>query len=105
VSFSLSGQPPFEISYTWLGKDYKVTEKTNQFKRLTSRHGEFVINGISDSAMRNGKCRASKEIKKTIRPYPTVEIARGKTLVSDIHEGGEVEILFSFTGTPPFEFT
>lgn len=105
VSFSLSGQPPFEVSYTFAGKEKTVTEKTNEFKRLTDRPGEFVVTGISDSAMRNGKCRARKEIKKTIRPYPTVEIGRGETLISDIHEGGEVEILFSFTGTPPFEFT
>ncbi|KEF62094.1 uncharacterized protein A1O9_00066 [Exophiala aquamarina CBS 119918] len=105
VSFSLSGQPPFEVSYTFNGKVKTVTESTNEFKRLTDRPGEFVITGISDSVMRNGKCRARKEIKKMIRPYPTVELGRGKTLISDIHEGGEVEILFSFTGTPPFEFT
>jgi nucleoporin POM152 len=36
---------------------------------------------------------------------PTVKISKGKTSVVDIHEGGDVEILFEFTGTPPFEFT
>jgi nucleoporin POM152 len=105
VSFSLSGQPPFEVFYTFEGRERKATQKTNEFKRLTDLPGEFVITGISDSAMGKGKCRARKEIKKVIRPFPTVEIGRGKTLISDIHEGGEVEILFSFTGTPPFEFT
>lgn len=105
VSFSLSGQTPFQVFYTFGGQERKAKERSSEFKRLTDRPGEFVVTGISDNAMVDGKCHARKEIKKTIRPYPTVEIGRGKTLVSDIQEGGEVEILFTFSGTPPFEFT
>lgn len=105
VSFSLSGQPPFDVFYNFQGRERKARVSNNEFKRLAESPGEFVITGLSDSAMGNGKCRARKDIKKNIHPYPTVEMGRGKTLVSDIHEGGEVDILFSFTGTPPFEFT
>ncbi|KAK5049321.1 hypothetical protein LTR84_004250 [Exophiala bonariae] len=105
VSFSLSGQSPFEVFYNFGGQERKAKENSHEFKRLTDRPGEFVVTGISDSAMGSGKCRARKEIKKTIRPYPTVKLAQGKSLTSDIHEGGEVEIHFSFSGTPPFEFT
>lgn len=105
VSFSLSGQAPFEVFYNFGGQERKAKENSHEFKRLTDRPGEFIVTGISDSAMGSGKCRARKEIKKSIRPYPTARIARGKTVTSDIHEGGEVEMHFSFTGTPPFEFT
>ncbi|KAK5263785.1 hypothetical protein LTR99_010870 [Exophiala xenobiotica] len=105
VSFSLSGQPPFDVFYTFQGRERKARVSGNEFRRLAESPGEFVITGVSDSAMGNGKCRARKDIKKIIHPYPTVEMGRGKTLVSDIHEGGEVDISFSFTGTPPFEFT
>jgi nucleoporin POM152 len=58
---------------------------------------------LSDNA--SGKCKAEKNITKIIHPMPTVKISKGKTSVVDIHEGGDVEILFEFTGTPPFEFT
>ncbi|KAJ9644837.1 hypothetical protein H2204_001299 [Knufia peltigerae] len=105
VSFSLSGQPPFDVYYTFQGRERKAHVTGNEFRRLAESPGDFVITGVSDNAMGNGKCRARKEIKKVIHPYPTVEMGRGKTLVSDIHEGGEVDISFSFTGTPPFEFT
>jgi len=105
VSFSLSGQPPFDVFYNFQGRERKARATSNEFKRLAESPAEFVITGLSDSAMGNSKCRARKDLKKTIHPYPTVEMGRGKTLVSDIHEGGEVDILFTFTGTPPFEFT
>ncbi|KLU92582.1 hypothetical protein MAPG_11527 [Magnaporthiopsis poae ATCC 64411] len=36
---------------------------------------------------------------------PSVRISRGRNVRVDIHEGGEVDILFEFGGTPPFEFT
>ena len=36
---------------------------------------------------------------------PAVKISKGQNARVDIHEGGEVEILFEFWGTPPFEFT
>lgn len=106
VSFSLSGQAPFDIFYTFQGRERKARVSSGtEFRRLAESPGEFVITGISDSAMGNSKCRARKDIRKFIHAYPTVEIGRGKTVVSDIHEGGEVDIEFRFTGTPPFEFT
>lgn len=105
VSFSLAGQPPFEVLYTFQNRERRAKVTTNEFKRIAEYAGDFVITGVSDSAMGDRKCRATKEIRKTIHPYPSVMISRGKTLVSDIHEGGEVEMLFEFTGTPPFEFT
>ena len=105
VSFSLSGQAPFVVEYNFQNRNRKATAKTSEFKRIAELPGDFIITGLSDSAMGDKKCRSSKEIRKTIHPYPSVMISRGKTLISDIHQGGEVEIHFEFTGTPPFEFT
>ena len=105
ASFSLSGQAPFDIFYSFQNRERKAKISTNEFRRIAESPGQFVITGISDSVMGSGKCKARKELKKTINPYPSVEIGRGKTLISDIHEGGEVDIVFDFTGTPPFEFT
>ncbi|KPI44533.1 Nucleoporin [Cyphellophora attinorum] len=111
VSFSLSGQAPFEVFYNFNKKERKAKISSgSEFRRIAESPGEFTITGVSDSAMGRGSspgksCRARKDITKFIHPYPSVKISHGRTLVSDIHEGGEVEILFEFTGTPPFEFT
>jgi len=105
VTFSLSGQAPFEVFYNFQNRERRARVTSNEFRRIAESPGEFIITAVSDSAMGNGKCRARKEIKKSIHPFPSVKISQGKTQVSDIHEGGEVEILFEFTGTPPFEFT
>lgn len=105
VSFSLSGQAPFEVFYNFQNRERKAKVTGSEFRRIAESPGEFTVTGISDSAMGSGKCRARKDITKFIHPYPSVKISHGRTLVSDIHEGGEVEIHFEFTGTPPFEFT
>ncbi|KAJ9611604.1 hypothetical protein H2200_004788 [Cladophialophora chaetospira] len=105
VSFSLSGQAPFDVFYSFQSKERKARVSATEFRRLAESPGEFVITGVSDSAMGNNKCRARKDIRKQIHAFPSVEIAQGRTVVSDIHEGGEVDIEFRFTGVPPFEFT
>jgi nucleoporin POM152 len=103
VSYSLSGQPPFEVFYRFQGKERKASSSATTFRRIAEQPGEFTITAVSDNA--SGKCKASKEITKIIHPMPSVKISKGKTAIADIHEGGEVEIHFEFTGTPPFEFT
>jgi nucleoporin POM152 len=103
VSYSLSGQPPFDVFYKFQGKDRKASSSGTTFRRIAEQPGDFTITAISDNA--SGKCKASKAITKIIHPMPSVKISKGKTAIADIHEGGEVEILFEFTGTPPFEFT
>lgn len=105
VSFSLSGQAPFDVFYTFQSRERKARVSGTEFRRLAESPGEFTITGVSDAAMGSGKCRARKDIRKHIHPFPSVEIGQGRTVVSDIHEGGEVDIEFRFTGTPPFEFT
>ena len=106
ISFSLSGQPPFEIFYKFQGHDRKATvsSTTNPiFRRIAEQPGDFTISALSDNA--SGKCRAEQYLTKRIHPMPTVKISKGRTSIIDIHEGGEAELLFEFTGTPPFEFT
>lgn len=107
VAFSLSGQAPFDIFYNFQKKDRKAHEKSHEFRRISDHPGEFIVTGIQDSLAvgSGGKCRAKQEIRKMIHPYPTVRISHGKTLTTDIHEGNDVEIVFEFTGTPPFDFT
>ncbi|KAE8414691.1 nuclear envelope pore membrane protein [Aspergillus pseudocaelatus] len=103
LSFSLSGHAPFEVFYTFDGVARKATSRTTNFRRIAERPGVFTITALSDGA--SGKCKAHKNVTKTIHEMPSVRISRGQTSVVDIHEGGEAELQFEFWGTPPFEFT
>lgn len=102
IQYTLVGTPPFEVWYNFDGTQRRAKSPTTNFKRLAEAPGEFTITGISDKA---SECQAAVNISKTIHPFPSVRISKGKTVQSDIHEGSEVEISFDFTGTPPFEFT
>ncbi|EQL28530.1 hypothetical protein, variant [Blastomyces dermatitidis ATCC 26199] len=103
LSFSLSGHAPFEVYYTFNGVERKATVPNTSFRRIAEKPGEFVITAVSDGA--SGKCKAYKNITKTIHEMPSVRVSRGSVSVVEIHEGGEAEMVFEFWGTPPFEFT
>ncbi|KAF7590173.1 hypothetical protein BBP40_003194 [Aspergillus hancockii] len=103
LSFSLSGHAPFDVFYSFNGAARKATSRATNFRRIAERPGVFTITAVSDGA--SGKCKAHKNITKTIHEMPSVQISRGQTSVVDIHEGGEAELHFEFWGAPPFEFT
>ncbi|KAI0844875.1 hypothetical protein F5Y00DRAFT_185177 [Daldinia vernicosa] len=102
IAYTLSGTPPFEVHYEFSGKQMKAKSQTTSFRRIAESPGDFTINSISD---KGSECRAAVNITKTIHPMPSVRISKGRVIQVDIHEGSEVEILFEFWGTPPFEFT
>lgn len=102
LSYTLSGTPPFEVHYTFEGTKRKAKSATTNFRRVAEQAGEFRIEGVSDRA---SECRAAVDLVKHIHPMPAVQISKGKSVQVDIHEGSEVDILFEFWGTPPFEFT
>jgi len=101
IGFTLSGTPPFDISYEFNGR-WNAKSQTTNFRRVAEKPGVFTINSVSDKA---SECRAAVSIPKTIHPLPSVRISQGRQSRVDIHEGGEVDIQFEFWGTPPFEFT
>lgn len=101
-SFRLSGSPPFTIYYTFASRDRKAVIYDTTFSRWAEGAGNFTITAISDSA---SDCRAPVSVTKTIHAVPQAHIARGKQEVTDIHEGGTAELVFTLEGEPPFEFT
>ncbi|KAI1135456.1 hypothetical protein F5Y05DRAFT_171852 [Hypoxylon sp. FL0543] len=102
IAYTLSGTPPFEVHYNFAGKQMKAKSQTTNFRRIAESPGDFTITSISD---KGSECRAAVNLSKTIHPMPSVKISKGRVIQVDIHEGSEVEILFEFWGTPPFEFT
>lgn len=103
ISYTLSGTPPFNVFYTFENAERKATATTTNFRRIAEKPGNFTITAISDGA--SGTCKARTNITKVIHEMPSAKISKGKTAVVDLHEGGEIQILFEFGGTPPFEFT
>ena len=101
IAYTLSGTPPFDITYDFNGR-WNAKSQTTNFRRIAEKPGEFTIISISDKA---SECRAAVDIPKTIHPLPSVQISKGRNSRVDIHEGNEVDIHFDFWGTPPFEFT
>ncbi|KAI0969145.1 hypothetical protein F4678DRAFT_441103 [Xylaria arbuscula] len=102
IGYTLSGAPPFEINYQFGGKNMKAKAQTTSFRRVAESPGGFKITSVRDRA---SECRATVDLTRTIHPMPAVRISKGRVVQVDIHEGSEVEILFDFEGTPPFEFT
>ena len=104
IAFTLSGTPPFSVFYQFEGKERKASVPNTDFRRIAEKPGIFFITAISDQRSTDD-CKARMELAKTIHEMPSVRISKGRTSTIDIHEGGEAEILFEFSGTPPFHFT
>ncbi|KAI0893186.1 hypothetical protein F4806DRAFT_212558 [Annulohypoxylon nitens] len=102
IAYTLSGTPPFEVQYEFAGKQMKAKSQTTNFRRIAESPGDFTITSVSD---KGSECRKAVRLSKAIHPMPSVRISKGRVIQVDIHEGSEVEILFEFWGTPPFEFT
>ncbi|KAI9680778.1 MAG: hypothetical protein M1817_004218 [Caeruleum heppii] len=102
IAYTLSGTPPFQVSYTFEGIARRATSTTTSFRRIAEKPGNFTITGITDGA---SDCNAHAEITRIIHEMPSVKLSKGKETVVDIHEGGTAELLFEFGGTPPFEYT
>ncbi|CAN6663552.1 nucleoporin Pom152p [Trichomonascus vanleenenianus] len=102
ISFALTGLPPFEITYEFNGKKQKAST-SSPFSRLASQPGNLTLISLSDSASSCAKDLKRKQLR--IHPVPSVQVSEGISVVQDIHEGDQAELIFTFTGTPPFSFT
>jgi nucleoporin POM152 len=102
LSYALGGQVPFTVYYDFNTSPRKASNAGTTFRRLAELPGNFTITGLRDSA---SECLASLSLTKYIHPIPSVRLSGGQVTEIDIHEGGGTDLDFSFTGTPPFEFT
>ncbi|KAI1003702.1 Nucleoporin [Podosphaera aphanis] len=102
IAYTLSGVAPFEIFYDFEGIQKRAKSTSTTFKRFAEKPGIFTINAVSDKA---SECKAKTNLVKVIHAMPSVRISKGRQIEVDIHEGAEAEILFEFSGTPPFQFT
>ncbi|CDK26506.1 unnamed protein product [Kuraishia capsulata CBS 1993] len=116
VTYLLSGIPPFTVYYQFNEVRQKVELESNFFKRRAAQPGDLTILAVGDSSANclvNFTLPESDPLVLTSRPdlrariydIPSVEISHGDYIEEDIHEGEVVEIVFTFTGHPPFTLT
>ncbi|ANB14219.1 Pom152p [Sugiyamaella lignohabitans] len=103
IGFALDGVPPFDVVYEFNGKRQHAITRTSPFSRLASTDGNLTFISLSDSVS-NCEGRLDHMSPIIIRPIPSVRI-REEISRQDIHEGDQAELIFSFTGTPPYSFT
>lgn len=103
LDFVLQGTSPWTVTYVWNGKTRKTAVKTSSFSRLADKPGVFSISSV---AHQQNQCLAPvTDIERIVHPIPSAKVKEGNTLVQNLHEGDQVDIIFTFEGTPPFTFT
>ncbi|GAA5994681.1 hypothetical protein JCM5350_007373, partial [Sporobolomyces pararoseus] len=103
LDFVVQGSPPFTVKYEFEGKKHSVPLKGSQFQRLATEEGTFRVLSVGRG---EDQCRSnSVDLVKRVHPIPSAKVSTGESIVVDIREGDQTEIVFSFTGTPPFSFT
>ena len=109
IAYMLNGLPPFTIDYVFNSQYQQAEINGNYFRRRAPGPGELTIRSLSDSSSRG--CMVDytnfnrNDLKAIIYDLPSVEIVQGDHIEEDIHEGEQLEIIFKFTGTPPFKLT
>lgn len=102
IEFALNGVAPFEISYDFGGVKQKAATRS-PFSRLAASPGNLTLLTLSDSSSSCQVKLPAADIKH-IHEIPSVEVSEGTTIIQDIHEGDQAEIIFHLKGTPPFTF-
>lgn len=107
ILYNIAGLPPFIVIYSF-NKKIQKAELPKIFNRLASKPGNLTILGLQDSSANACKVNFTQlpEVQSSlnleIHDLPSVEVNQGSNIIEDIHEGDQVEINFSFSGTPPF---
>lgn len=110
VGYNLTGVSPITIFYQYDNVPRKA-EVHHRFVRLASKPGILNIQALKDagenSCMVNftSDSQKFKELQLQVHELPSVEVNKGDYIVEDIHQGDHTELVFSFTGEPPFKLT
>lgn len=108
VEFVLSGSSPWTVSYTFNGHQSSATVRQPVFSRVAEKPGVLQIESV---AHQQNKCKRTvtpsmeEGMRKTIHALPSVKVTGGGNYIEDLREGGQADIVFSLSGTPPFSLT
>ncbi len=101
LSIDLTGTPNWTISYTENGSSQTINNITSSPYTLTVNPASattYTLTNVSDAACSN---TATGSVTVDIYTTPTVVISGD----ADICSGDATNLTFTFTGTPPYDFT
>lgn len=107
LDFTLLGSPPFIVTYAFDSVRHVIPiPSSNTFSRLADTPGLFEIVSVG-RGLEEQQCRSKQLVgmKKRIYEIPTARVSDGEAIVVNLREGDQTEIVFTFTGSPPFAFT
>lgn len=102
IGFNLAGIAPFEVVYNFNDKKQRASADSI-FSRVASLPGTLQLVSLND--MSACGVNLEEEAPITIHPLPSVSIISSERSVQHINEGDQAELIFTFSGTPPFSFT
>ncbi|KAI8066421.1 hypothetical protein BC940DRAFT_258202 [Gongronella butleri] len=102
LEYSLSGEGPFSVAYTFDGTTGHVNEKSNKLTMLADRAGNLTI--VSVGNQRNQCQSFPTQLTSEIHAVPSSRIAGGRDVLENIHEGEMVQARVDLVGSPPFDF-
>lgn len=110
VGYNLTGVSPITIFYEYNNTPRKA-DVHHQFIRLASKPGTLNIQALKDAGENSclvnftSDSQKFKELQLQVHELPSVEVNKGDYIVEDIHQGDHTELIFTFTGEPPFKLT
>ncbi|KAF9091295.1 hypothetical protein BGX23_005297 [Mortierella sp. AD031] len=108
VEYHVQGKDtPFEVSYSLDDTKYTKTLQPRQlFTYQAPRPGLFKISKVCQTISKKECCmEPQKEITAQFWAIPTVKVADGRDLITDLREGDRAEVVATFVGEPPFSWS
>ncbi|GAA6009413.1 hypothetical protein JCM11491_003547 [Sporobolomyces phaffii] len=99
---------PFTVKYAFEDREHTVAlaKGTNRFSRVATDPGTFRVVSVGRGGGGEDQCRSNRvDLVKRIHAIPSARVSTGESIVVDLREGDQTEIVFSFSGTAPFAFT
>ncbi|KAG0258256.1 hypothetical protein BG011_003411 [Mortierella polycephala] len=109
LEYSIQGEaPPFMVYYSLDETNHsaKLDEKRRLFSYETTKPGLFKISKVCQTLAKKQCCTQSLEGMSTrIWAIPTVKVADGSNLITDLREGDRAEVVATFIGEAPFSWS
>src|SRR5690349_14388391 len=95
-----------EVSYSLdESKHTKTLQPGQLFSYQAARPGLFKITKVCQTISKKECCTQPKyEMKAQFWAIPTVKVANGDNLITDLREGDRAEVVATFVGEPPFSW-
>ncbi|KAG0242232.1 hypothetical protein B0O80DRAFT_500267 [Mortierella sp. GBAus27b] len=109
IEFSVQGEaPPFKVFYSLDRTNHTTTlaSKKRTFAYEATKSGLFRIAKVCQTLAKKECCtQPIEEMSINVWAVPTVKIADGTNVITDLREGDRAEVIATFEGVPPFSWS